>query len=129
MDHDHLVRWNRWVPWEGVHQDDLAVKSWRGSRSWGCFSGSAPLSFQNLVKFLPGRDAWKDRECISGEVVSLNYKRKAEKLEYEQQRELWDWNTMNPRGVFSFVWEQAFEERETGKGTEACVGIFFCSTH
>lgn len=107
VNHDHLVRWNRGVPWEGIHQDALAVKSWRGSRSWGCFSGNVPLAFPNPVRLLPGRDAWKDRECISGGDVSLNHSRKAEKLEYEQQRELWDWNTMKPTGVFGLVWKQA----------------------
>lgn len=86
------------------------MKNWRGSRSWGCFSGSAPLAFPNPVRFLLGRDAWKDRD----EVVSLNHRRKAEKLEYEQQRELWDWNTMKPTGIFGFVWEQALGEREEG---------------
>lgn len=103
------------------------MKSWRGTRSWGCFSGSVPLAFPNPVRFLPGGDAWKDRQCISHEVVSLNHRWKAEKLEYEQQRELWDWNTMKPTGVFGFVWEQALGER--GRGTESSVGIFFCSSH
>lgn len=127
MNHDHLVRWNRWILWEGIHQGDLAVTSWRGSRSWGCFSGSAPLVFPDPVSFLAGRDAWKDRDCVSGEIVAVSHRRKAERLEYEQQRELWDWNTMKPTGVFGIVWEQALGER--GRDTEATVGISFCSIH
>lgn len=86
-----------------MHQDDLTVRSCRGSRSWGCFSGSAPLAFPNPVRILPGRDA---------SAVSLNHRSKAEKLEHEQQRELWDWNTMKPTGIFGFVWEQAMGEGE-----------------
>lgn len=43
--------------------------------------------------------------------VVLNHNREAEKLEYEQQRELWDWK---PTRVFGFVWEQALGEREEG---------------
>lgn len=114
MNHDHLVRWNRWILWEGIHQGDLAVTSWRGSRSWSCFSGSAPLVFPDPVRFLAGRDAWKDRDCVSGEVVAVSHRRKAERLEYEQQRELWDWNTMKPTEVFGIVWEQTLGEREEG---------------
>lgn len=98
MNHDHLVRWNRWILWEGIHQGDLAVTNCRGRRS-------APLAFPDPGRFLAGRDAWKDRDCISGEVVSVSHRRKAERLEYEQQRELWDWNTMKPTGVFGIVWE------------------------
>lgn len=71
----------------------------------------------------------RDEESISDEVVSpLSHERKGERLEYKQQRELWDWNTMKSAGVFGLVWEQALGERR-GKDTGASVRFFFCSIH
>lgn len=64
---------------------------------------------------------------ISDEVVSpLGRGWNGESLEYEQQRELRDWNTTKSAGVFGLVWEQALGERR-GKDTGASVGFFFFS--
>lgn len=71
-----------------------------------------------------------DEENISHEVVSLLSRgQNGERLEYEQQRELWDWNTPKSAAVFGLVWEQALGDRR-GKDTEVGVGFFFsCSIH
>lgn len=47
-------------------------------------------------------------------------------MEYEQQRELWDWSTMKSRGVFGLVWSRPLER---GEDPGASVGIFFRSIH
>lgn len=72
----------------------------------------------------------RDEENISDEVVSLLSRGwNGERLEYEQQRELWDWNTPKSAGVFGLVWDQASRDRR-GKDTGAGVGFFFsCSIH
>lgn len=54
--------------------------------------------------------------------MSLLSGRKGERLEYEQQRELWDWNTMKSAGVFGLVWEQALRER---RGKDTGVSVVF----
>lgn len=51
-----------------------------------------------------------------------SFLRKGERLEYEQQREHWDWITTICTYV-AFVWEQTLAERR-GKDTGVSIGFF-----
>lgn len=97
----------------------LATRSWRGISSWGLFLVKCSSGFSKPCEvFLAERGAWKVEKRLCLLVTG------GTGLEYEQQRELWDWNTTKSAGVFGFVGELALGERR-GKETGASVGFFF----